>query len=79
MQRFFGEHNPRGVAQQKMRAMKMGERESFANYIVHFQEIALDTGFNDPAMKSALHQTLNTQVLKMLVMVPEADSYSKIG
>jgi hypothetical protein len=78
MQRFFGEHNPRGVAQRKMRAMRMGERESFANYIVRFQEVALDTGFNDPAMKSALHQTLNTRVLKMLVTVPEADSYSKL-
>jgi hypothetical protein len=78
MQQYFGEANARGVAQRKMRALKMGEKESFASYIVRFQEIALDTGFNDPAMKSTLHQTLNTRILKMLVTVPEAESYTKL-
>jgi hypothetical protein len=78
MQQFFGEHNPRGVVQHIMRTIKMGDKESFVNYVVRFQEAALDSGFNDPAMKSILHQTINTRLLKMLVTVPEADSYTKL-
>jgi hypothetical protein len=78
MRQYFGEYNPRGVSQRKMCSIRMGEKEMFVNYIVRFQEDALDSGFNDSALKSLLHQTINTKLLKMLVTVPEADTYAKL-
>jgi hypothetical protein len=78
MKQLFGEHNSRGVAQRKLRQIKMGDKEDFAMFVVRFQEDDLDSGFNDLAMKSALQDALNSRMLRLLMTVPEAETYSKL-
>ena len=56
----------------------MADKEDFVMFVVRFQEDALDSGFNDPTMKSALQDMLNSCMLRLLMMVLEAETYSKL-
>jgi hypothetical protein len=56
----------------------MADKKDFMIFVVRFQEDVLDSGFNDPAMKLALQDALNSQMLQLLMTVPKAETYSKL-
>jgi hypothetical protein len=50
--------------------------DRFSYFIIHFQEHAFDCGFNEIALKSALHNTLAERLLSQLQYQLEPTSYA---
>jgi hypothetical protein len=49
----------------------MSEDERFASFITRFQENAFDCGYNEAALKSALHNSIAERLISRLQYQPE--------
>lgn len=62
----FGDYDPRGSARQKLRAIRMANRD-FLAFLPEFQRYAIRSGFSSNALMEFFHEGLSKELRLLLV------------
>lgn len=54
----FGEHDPTGTAESKLSALRMKDSQRFTEYLVKFNQLAIQTGWSEDALRFRLYDGL---------------------
>ena len=66
LERAFGDPDKKAAAQRELRSLRQANKE-FHVYLSDFQRIALDTNFDEEAMRSALLEGISDELKQLMV------------